>query len=161
MSGREKPAVAYWFALPRLIARLAGREVRRAELSRWEAYGLGLLVFGISCVFLAHALLAIVRPWPLQLLCLLLTPVAIWIACLLVYFVNWLLAGLLRRLGLYSARTNNPLQSFVIISLITLLAALLVRDETGWLRSLGIFWLALTSLNFLAIVVLKLIERVE
>jgi hypothetical protein len=146
----------YWFALPRLCARLAGQKVRRAEWSRWEAYGLGWLVFGIGCVFLGHALFAVVRPWPWRALCVLLTPLAIWIACLLLYLVNWLLASLLRRLGLYSSRTNNPLQSFILIALVTLLAALLVRDETGWLRSLGIFWLALVGLNLGA----ELLERI-
>ncbi|MBA3651545.1 MAG: hypothetical protein H0W66_08735 [Chthoniobacterales bacterium] len=156
MSGGQNRDVGYWFALPRLMAHLAGRKVRRAEFSRGEAYGLGLLVFGIGCVFLAHALLAVVRPWPMRFLCLLITPVAIWIACLLVYFVNWLLAGLLRSLGLYSAPTNNPLQSVMIISLITLLALLLLRDESGWLQSLGAFWLALLALNLLSAVILRI-----
>jgi hypothetical protein len=153
--------VGYWFALPRLLARAAGRKVRRAEWSSWEAYGLGWLVFGIGCVFLAHALFVVVRPMPLRLVILLITPVAIWIACLLFYFVNWLLARLLRRLGLYSARTNNSLQSFMLISLITLLAALLAREENGWLRSLGVFWLALVGLNFLAIALLKMSGKAE
>lgn len=146
----------YWFALPRLCARLGGQKVRRAEWSRWEAYGLGWLVFGIGCVFLGRALCTVVRPWPGRALCLLLTPIAIWLACLLIFFVNWLLAKLLRRLGLYSGRTNKPVQSFVIIALVTLLAALLVRDETGWLRSLGIFWLGLVGLNLGA----EVIERI-
>ncbi|MBA3832053.1 MAG: hypothetical protein H0X34_09195 [Chthoniobacterales bacterium] len=155
MSDGQNRDVGYWFALPRLVARIAGRKVRRAEWSRWEAYGVGLLVFGIGCVFLAHALFEVVRPWALRSLCLLITPVAIWIACLLVYFVNWLIAGLLRRLGLYSAPTNNPLQSVMIISLITLLALLLLRDESGWFRSLGAFWLALLALNLLSAAILR------
>ena len=37
---RPRP-IGYAFALPRLVARLAGREVRRAEFSRGEAYGAG------------------------------------------------------------------------------------------------------------------------
>lgn len=152
-----KGEVGYWFALPRLCARLAGRKVRRAEWSGWEAYGLGGLVFGIGCVFLARALCVVVRPGFGRVLCLLLTPLLVWIACLLVYFVNWLLAGLLRRLGLYHARTNNALQSFLIIALVSLLASLLLRDESGWLRSLGIFWLALVSLNLAA----ELLEKIR
>ncbi len=145
----------YWFALPRLCARLAGKRERRAQWSAGEAYGLGWLVFAIGCVFLGRALCGVVRPWPGRVLCLLLTPIAIWIACLLLYFVNWLLAKLLRRLGLYRARTNLALQSFVLIGLVTLLAALLVRDESGFLRSLGIFWLVLVGLNLGA----ELLER--
>ncbi len=156
-----KNATGYWFALPRLLARCSGREVPRAQWSRWEAYGLGWLVFGVSCVSLGHALFAFVRLWPWRLLILLAIPFAVWIGCLIFYFVNWLLARLLRRLGLFAARTNNPLQSFMIISFVTLLAASLARGENGWLRSLGIFWCALVILNFLAAVVLKLAGKSE
>jgi hypothetical protein len=151
--------LGYAFALPRLVARLCGREVRRAELSRWEAYGTGILVFGISCVFAGRAILPLVRPLALQLLALLLLPFAIWIAFLLVYFVNAQIAALLRRLGLYSAPTNNSLQHFVIMSGITLLGALLLRDECDWVKSLGAFWLGLVSLNLLSILVLRLLHE--
>ena len=148
--------LGYAFALPRLAARFGRRPVRRAELSRWEAYGTGILVFGISCVFAGRAILPLVRPLALQLLALLLLPFAIWIAFLLVYFVNAQIVALLRRLGLYSAPTNNSLQHFVIISGITLLAALLLRDECDWVKSLGVFWLGLVSLNLLSILILRL-----
>ena len=39
--------------------------------------------------------------------------------------------------------------------LTTLFALLLVRDETGWMRSLGIFWLGLVSLNLISILILQ------
>ena len=149
----------YAFALPRLMARLAGRKVRRAELSRWEAYGTGTLVFGISCIFAARFVLSLVRPVALQALALLFLPFGIWIAFLLLVYVDSLLVALLRRLGLYSAVTNNPFQHFFIISLTTLLAALLVRDETGWMRSLGSCWIALVALNLLSILLLKFLDE--
>jgi hypothetical protein len=155
----EGHELGYAFALPRLIARLGGRDARRAELSRWEAYGLGILVFGISCVFAAHAFLPFVRPVVLQYLILFLLPFAMWVAFLLLYYLNSLVIVLLRRLGLYSAVTNNPFQHFVVILLISLLAALLVRNETGWMRSLGAFWLGLICLNLLSIVILKLLHE--
>ena len=129
--------IGYAFALPRLIARVGGRRARRAELSRWEAYGLGILVFGISCVFVAHILLSIVRPAFAQLLVLLLLPFAVWAAFLLLYYVNSLMTALLRRFGLYSAMTNNAFQHFVIISLTTLFAFLLVRDDSAGFVRIG------------------------
>ena len=49
----------------------------------------GILVFGISCVFVAHALLPIVRPAFAQLLVLLLLPFAIWVAFLLLYYAEF------------------------------------------------------------------------
>jgi hypothetical protein len=154
--GRE---IGYAFALPRLIARLGGRQARRAELSRWEAYGLGILVFGISCVLLTRALLPLVRPRALQGLVLFLIPFGTWLAFLVLYYLNALVVAGLRRLGLYSAITNNAFQHFVIMSLTTLCALLFVRDETGWLRSLGIFWLGLLSLNLISIFILQLLHE--
>ncbi len=149
------PDLGYAFALPRLAARLAGRKVRRAELSQWEAHGLGLLVFGINCFFAAHALLPFVRPLLLQFVALFLLPFAVWIAFLLLYYVNALVVALLRRLGLYSDVRNYPFQHVVIVTLTTLFALLLVRNGNVWLRSLGVFWLALLSANLLSIGILK------
>lgn len=153
------PDIGYAFALPRLIARFGGRHARRAELSRWEAYGLGILVFGMSCVVVARVLLPFVRPGVLQWLVLFLIPFGSWLAFLVLYYLNALVISGLRRLGLYSAITNNPFQHFVIMSLTTLLALVLARDETGWMRSLGFFWLGLLSLNLLSMLVLKLLHE--
>lgn len=144
----------YVFALPRLIARLAGCEVRRAEWSRWEVYSFGVFVFGMACVIVGCAVLPFVRP-PF----LLLLPLVVWPAFLLLFYLNSLLAGTLRRLGLYAAATNNPLQHFVIISLMTLLAVWLTSVPNEWLRSLGIFWLVLVGLNLLALAVLRILHE--
>lgn len=152
---KERPELGYAFALPRLVARQAGRAVRRAEFSRWEAYGLGLLVFGMSSVFVARLVLPFVRLGLLQLLVLLLLPFAVWVAFLLLYFVNAQIAALLRRFGLYPAPTNNPLQHFVIMTVTSGLALLFLRDECDWVKSLGVFWLGLLGLNLLATGLLK------
>ncbi|MGH8093666.1 MAG: hypothetical protein ACREIF_09365 [Chthoniobacterales bacterium] len=149
----------YVFALPRLVARLAGGEVRRAEFSAAEAYGLAVLVFGISCVFVGRTLLPLVRPLVSQALVLFLLPFAIWAAYLLLYYLNSLVIAFLRKLRLYPVKANRPFQHVVITSLTTLLALLLVRDETGWMRSLGIFWLGLLLLNILSIFLEKLFDE--
>ncbi len=143
--------IGYAFALPRLAARLIGRKPRRAEFSAWEAYGVGILVFGISCVAATRALLPLVRPAALQGLVLFLVPVVMWVAFLFLYYVNALIVAGLRRLGLYSARTNNPFQHAVIMTMTTLLALHFLRDECAWVRSLGVLWLGLLSLNLLAL----------
>ena len=148
--------IGYAFALPRLAARLAGRKVRRAEFSCWEAYGFGILVFGISCVFGARQFLPFVRPVALQVLVLFLIPFAIWVAFLILYYLNSLVIAPLRRLGLYSAITNNPFQHVVIMALTTGIAFHFLRDECDWVKSLGVFWLGLLFLNLLSILVEKL-----
>ena len=55
--------------------------------------------------------------------------------------------------------TYNLFQLFVIMSLTTLLALLLVRDESGWMRSLGIFWLGLLLLNLISILLLRFLHE--
>jgi len=147
--------IGYAFALPRVAARLARRKVRRAELSRWEAYGLGILVFGLSCVFTAQEILPFVRQSVLRVLFLVLLPFAIWLAYLVLYYLNYLAVAALRRLRLYSARSNNPFQHVIIMSLTTLIALHFLGDECAWMKSLGVFWLALVWLNFLSILVEK------
>ncbi|MEO8439194.1 MAG: hypothetical protein ABI540_03120 [Spartobacteria bacterium] len=151
--------LGYAFALPRLAARLAGWKVHRAELSRWEAYGLGFLVFGISCVAAARVLLPLVRPVAAQALLLCLLPFAIWVAFLLLYYVNALILRALRRLGLYTAVTNNPFQHFVIMTLTTALALGLMRNDAAWLRLLGIFWVLLLGLNLFSLLLLKVLHE--
>ena len=147
--------IGYAFALPRLLARLAGRAPRKAELSRWEAYGFGILVFGMSCVFAGRLLFPFVRPGLLQGLFLLLVPFAVWIAYLPLYFVNARVAALLRRLGLYTAPTNNSLQHFAFMALTSGIALFFLRDECAWIKSLGGFWLGLLACNLLALLILK------
>ena len=151
--------VGYAFALPRLLARLTGRKVRRAEFSGAEACGVGILVFGISCVFVARALLSIVRPLALYLAVLFILPFAIWIAFLFLYYLNSLVIALLRRLGFYSAVTNNPFQHIVIISLTSLIAFHFLGEERVWVKSLGAFWLGLLSLNLVSILVEKFLDE--
>jgi hypothetical protein len=148
-------AKGYLFALPRLLARLCGHEVRRAEWSRGEIYSFGVFVFCFACVVAARSLWPFVRPISLRTLFFLLLPLVVWIAFLLLYFLNWLLAEMLRPPRLYSATTNNPLQHFVIISLFSFLALLLLRDSNVVMKSLGAFWLGLVGLNLLAFVLLK------
>ena len=159
MSRRERPELGYAFALLRLVARLAGRRVRRAEFSGAEAWTLGLLVYGICWTFLGRLLLPGVRSILGQLLILLALPFAIWAGFLLLYYLNSLLITPFRRLGLYSAVTNNLFQHVVIMSLITGLALVLLRDESLWVKSLGAFWLVLLGANLVATIILRLVER--
>ena len=159
MSDRTGAARGYAFALPRVVARLAGHKVRRAEFSGAEAYGVGILVFGISCVWAERAFLPLVRALPLPLFFLILLPVGIWAAFLILYYLVSLVIALCRRLGLYAAVTNNPFQHVAIMSLTTLLSVLLLRDECSWVKSLGILWLGLLGLNLLALVWLSLVRE--
>ena len=154
-----RPELGYKFALPRLLARSAGRKVRRAQFSAGEAYSLGLLVFGLHCVFAARAILPFVRTTALQALALLFLPFAIWIAFLFLYYMNSLVLALLRRAGLFAIVPNNQFQHVVISTLTTLIALAFLREESSWIRSLGVLWLALLAFNLFAIVLEKFLDE--
>jgi len=159
MKATDTDPLGFAFALSRVVARCAGRKPRRAEFSGAEAYGLGLLVFGISCVFVARALLLFVRPMAVYLMVLLILPIASWIAFLLLYYLNSLVIAILRRLRLYSAVTNNPFQHVVIMLLISLIALSFLFEEPVWVKPLGIFWLGLLSFNLISILIEKLLDE--
>ncbi len=147
--------MGYAFALPRLLARIAGLKVRRAQWSAAEAYGLGSLVFLLPCVWLWQEEVAGARSLVRQIFALGFVPLLVWLGWLLVLAVVWSLASMLRRLGLYRAPTNLPLQSFFILTLVSLCALSFVCEPNLVLRSLGIFWFGLVLLNFLAAISLR------
>lgn len=147
----------YFFALPRLLVRLGGGNARRAEFSAAESYGAGIFVFAVGCVLAGRAIWEFVRAEDWRVLLLVLLPIEVWIAFLVWYYLNSLIARLLRRLGVYSARTNNPLQHAIIISVLTVLLGWLMATNGGWLRSLGVFWCALLAANLLAFGLLKIL----
>ena len=145
----------YAFALPRLIA-----QSRRTQCAPGGAQSLGSLwrgyscALGISCVFVAHALLPIVRP-KFACSCSLCSSCPSrsgWPFCFSIT-LNSLMAALLRRLGLYSAGTNIPFQHFVIMTLVTILARAgsCCATRASGCSSLGIFWLGLLGLNLLSL----------
>lgn len=156
MNATETSQPGYAFSLPLLLARLRGRKARRAEWSRWEAYGFGTLVFAMSCIFAGRILLPLVRPGLGQALLLLLLPFATCLAFLPLYSLNARAVALLRRLRFYTAPTNNSFQHVVIMTLTSAIAFFFSRDDCAWLNSLGVFWFGLLFCNLLAALLLKL-----
>jgi len=127
-----KSPLGFAFALTRLSARLSGRQVRRAEWSGLETNAVGLFVFGISLACAARVIPLFVRPIALQVVICTMLPVLLWIVYLLLYYLISLGIRICRRLGLYSAATNNPIQHLFFVLLTTLLSLSLVRSGTVW-----------------------------
>jgi len=151
--------LGFAFALPRLVARLGGREVLRAEWSGLEAYGVGLLVFGISYLCAAGLVPLFVRPMVFQVVTYAILPVILWLVLLLLYYLISLASRTFRQLGVYSASTNDPAQHLFFVVLTTFCSWFLVRSNAIWLQSLGCLWLALLGLNLVAIAIEKLLDR--
>jgi hypothetical protein len=149
----------YVFALPRVVSSLLGGKPRRAKWSRLEAFGFGTLVFLIACVFCGRELLLLVRPWIGRILILLILPPVVWAGFLLLYYLDSLLIALLRKVRLYSAPTNERLQHFIIMTLITLIALHFLRDSVGWISGLGTIWFMLVGMNIFCIFFERLLDE--
>lgn len=158
MKQDESSERGYVFALPRVIVGLIGKKPRREEWSRAEAYGVGLLVFGMAYVFCGRAGLMFVRAPLARVLVLLILPVAVWILFLLLYYFVSLLIRLLRKLRLYSG-ANDRFQHYVITLLTTLIALQFLRDPNGWMGALGTVWLFLIGANLFCILFERLLDE--
>lgn|GEM_PF-5706953 len=155
---RESTQIGYVFALPRVAVKFFGGRPRRAEWSRVEAYGFGLIVYGMAFVFLARELLMLVRSPPACLSLLLILPVAVWIGFLLLYYLLSRVIALLRRFRLYSG-PNDRFQHYVIMLLTSLIALHFLRDPLGWISGLGTLWFLLLGLNIFCIFFERLLDE--
>jgi hypothetical protein len=146
----------FYFALPRLLARLAGGSATRSEQNGTEAAVAGTLVHAITFIFAARLLLAGYATWQQALLLLpVLVVVLLWWSVLM--YVNALLIKAARRLGLFRESPDRHLQS-VLIGMATTAFALHLVAAGSWMRLLGLAWIAAVVLNLAAAAVLALMH---
>jgi len=154
-----KPQAGFAFALSRLVARLGGRNVCRAQWSAPEAYGVCLLVFLISWVGTGRLLPLLVRAGILRLVLFAAVPLVLWLVFLLLYYLISLVIRIFRRFGFFLAASNAFLQHLFFASLTTLLSFFLLRSGSGLLQVLGSLWLGLVALNLVSILIEQLLDR--
>jgi hypothetical protein len=153
MQGLE-PAddAGFYFSLPRLIAKLRGRNAARSERNRIEAKIAGAAMHGIVYLYGAQWLLAGRPIWQQVLL---LFPLA---ALLLVWWMIFfaVTAPLLRLLQMRGLLRNLPIvrvQSVIAGTIVTAVAWQLVL-ASSWVRFVGWIWIAAVSLNLVAALLL-------
>ena len=156
MLATNDSASRYYFALPRLVARLRGASAVRSEQNGIEAALAGALVHTVIFLFAAHLLLNDLTTWQQALLLL---PVAILVLALwsVLTYANLLLIRLIRRAGLLRAQANRHLQS-VLIGILTTFAAWQLISAGAWVRLIGLAWLAAVALNLTAAALLALMH---
>ena len=156
MHATNDSASRYYFALPRLVARLRGGSAVRSEQNGFEAAVAGALVHAVIFLFAAHLLLSGLMTWQQALLLL---PVAILVLAgwSVLSYANALVIRLIRVAGLFRALADRHLQS-VLIGILTTVAAWQLIDAGTWMRLLGLAWLAAVALNLTAAAVLRLMH---
>jgi hypothetical protein len=143
-----------YFALLRLLRKLRGLSVARSEENWMEAYVAGSAVFSISYVFVASMLWPKLLWWQ-NVIALPLLVVGVWIAWLIILYLQSLVVKLCWAVGLCTDLSRVRVQSVLMGIMTTALAAQLVASGS-WLRWIGGIWIVAVALNLAAALLLAL-----
>jgi hypothetical protein len=152
------PKTSGYFSLFRLLAGMRGGSSERSENNWIEAHSLGWIIYLISFAFAAQLLSSQTAGWKL-IVDLIALAFAIWIAWLIIFYINLLLIGLVRLCGFCRGVSNRRVQSVLIMALTTALALQLACIDS-WIRVIGLGWLLGVAANFFSFLVLRLIDNV-
>jgi hypothetical protein len=155
----EKTEPAFYFCLPRLLARWRGGNAARTEMNWLEANIVGGAVHLIVYLFFARLFIGDLEFWQ-QLLLLAPLVVLVWVWWLLFLYVNSLILKFLRSVGLMRQLADNRAQSILICVTTTVFAIALVASDS-WLRAIGVAWIAAVFLNQAAALLLGVSDRDE
>lgn len=138
----------FYFALPRLLARVCGKPVVRGERNSAEAHGVGILIFLVSYLLAARRFGPSGPIWKTALLLVILL-FATWIFWLLVLYFNALIIAALRALGLGRELPDARMQS-VLIGLLTTVFAWRLLGGGGVFFLTGAVWISCVVFNLVA-----------
>ncbi len=115
---------------------------------------MGVVVFLINYLFAVVLFAPPLRSWTFfpVLVGLLF---AVWIFWLIVLYLNWLIAKICWRFGLFTDLPANRIQS-VLFGIITSIFAAELMASGRWFRWIGIVWIAAVALNLSAALLLAL-----
>ncbi|MEP6698316.1 MAG: hypothetical protein ABJB09_01165 [Verrucomicrobiota bacterium] len=151
---RSKP-LRFYFALPRLLAKITGGDARRSENNGFEAWIVSVATYLICYLFFATRLVPALRPLWLQIFVSLLLFFAVWFLWVFILHVDAFLIKLIRSSGILRDLPIRRAQSILIMSLSSALAYSLVM--AGSIVSVAaLVWLAAVVLNISAAMVLRL-----
>lgn len=136
---------------------MRGGSSERSENNWIEAHGVGWIIYLISFAFGAQLLWSKTVGWKF-IVDLVALAFAIWLAWLIILYLNSLLIRLLRLCGVCREISNRAVQSVLILALTTAFAMQLVRSGS-WLRIIGMAWLLVVAANFFSFLVLSLIDN--
>ncbi len=150
-------AAGFYFALPRLLARLGGGDSRQSERHWAETNVVGGAIHLLMYLAVARWLLAGRSGWSMAVL----VPLAVlltWLLWLLLFYVNAVLLRIARRVKLLRSLPNDRAQGLLIGIFVTLLA-LQLASLPSWLHFVGLAWIVAFTLNLVAAALLTLLPR--
>jgi|SRR5438046_4357650 len=153
---RSKIAVGFYFSLPRLLNKIAGRGSHFSEGGFFETYLGSLVVLLIPYFFLVDLVMNHSGGW-LAFVTSIALLFAIWIFWLVVLYSNWVMIEVLHRLGLLRGMAERHMQDILVGLIITFFASEL-SILNSWVRWIGILWFMIVATNLAAAFWLALTE---
>lgn len=153
-SGRVMSEPEFYFALPRLMAKLRGKSAGRGERNAFEAHVVGAVIFLISYLSSAQFINPRAPAWHIGVLLIILLFVT-WVFWLLVLYIDALVLKFLRAIGFFRSTPDAHVQS-VLIGILTTTFACELSRRGSWSSIVGIIWLFAVVVNLTAALILAL-----
>jgi hypothetical protein len=150
----ELRSARFYFALPRLLAKLRGGDPTRAETNGMEAFSAHLAIYAISYLYFARFIPETLSGWLSGLMFVGLA-FLVWLFWLLALYLNSVILKLLHHFGLARSLPQRRGQGVLIAATATAMAFALL-ERGSFVRELGAIWLTATAMNLIAAMILAL-----
>jgi len=148
----NEPSPQFYFALPRLLAKMRGGDASRAERNAAEAWLGSLAIYTISYLYFA-AFVPDTWSWWMGALSFIALAFLVWLFWLVMLYLNSLILKLLHTINLVRSLPRRRGQSVLVAATATAMAVALAQRDSI-VSELGAIWLIATALNLVAAVIL-------
>jgi small-conductance mechanosensitive channel len=146
----------YYFAFPRLAARVTGGSARRSEQNWYEAILAGTLVHSVVFISAVSLVLGGRAVWE-QMLLLLPLALLVLASWSVIMYINALVIKAIRTAGFLNQSADRHLQS-ALVGIITTICACYLVTAGSWMRLPGLVWIVAVVLNLAAAAILALMH---
>ena len=148
----NRQAPKFYFALPRLLAKMRGGDASRAETNAAEAWLGSLAIYAISYLYFA-GFVPDDWSWLTRALFFVALAFLVWLFWLVMLYLNSLILKFLYSFNLVRSLPMRRGQSVLIATTATAMAFALAQRESI-VSELGAIWLIATAMNLLAAAIL-------
>ena len=142
----------FYFALPRLIATMRGADGQRAETNGTEAWVGNVAIYVVNYLFFAQFVPVHLPLWG-RVLLLVGVAFLVWLFWLMVLYLNSLIIGALRQVGVFRSLPTRRAQSILLGTWATAMAFHLLQ-RGSWIGEIASIWLVAVAMNLAAAAVL-------
>jgi len=142
----------FYFALPRLLAKMRGGDSSRAEKNAAEAWLASLAIYAISYSYFAAFVPDVASSWMRGLFFVVLA-FLVWLFWLVMLYLNSLILKQLHSVNLFRSLPMRHGQSVLIAATATAMAVALAQRDSI-VSELGAIWLIATAMNVVAAAIL-------